>query len=115
MARTVMPGPSSESSAPSWGLLPQLIENEWVDPAREHALLVVLDPGPVGEGSVEIVAAMAEPGEPVTHLVGEGSFEWQRGVGIRLAEVDIVQVEQAGGLTHPVRVGVDAAGEEGGA
>src|SRR3954447_20978668 len=108
MARTVMPGPSSESSAPSWGLLPQLIEDEWVDPAREHALLVVLDPGPVGEGGVEIVGAMVEPGEPLGHLGGVCPFERQRGVGIRLAEEDVVQVEQAGDLTDRLRVVVDA-------
>src|SRR4051812_12724844 len=112
MARTVMPGPSSGSSAPSWRLLPQLIENKGVDPARQHALLVVLDPGPVGEGGVEIVRAMVEPGEPLTHLVGEDPFEWQRGVGIRLAEEDVVQVEQARDLTDRLRVVVDAQVDE---
>src|SRR3954453_15716147 len=94
MARTVMPGSSSGSGARSWALLAQLVEDERIDAAGKHSFLVVLDPGPVGERRLEAVGAMARPGGPVSHLGAELAFERQRGVGIRLAEVDVVQVEK---------------------
>src|SRR4051794_41636519 len=97
---------------PSRRLLSELVEDEWVDPARDHALLVVLDAGPVGECGVEGVRAVAESRETVTDFVGQVSLERQRGLGIGLAEIDVVQVEESGELSDGLRVIVDPQVDE---
>src|SRR3954452_12521894 len=110
MLRTVTATPLSR------GLEPELVEDERVDAAGHHALLVVLHAGPVGQGGVETVggvrAGVPEAGEARPHVGGEVAVEWDRGGRVGLAEEDVVQVQQPDQLGDGALVVVDAQVDE---
>src|SRR4051794_10623220 len=60
MARTVMWGSLRICLG---GLEAELLEHDRIDATCEHALLEVLDPGPVAERGVEVVLAVADRGK----------------------------------------------------
>src|SRR5438874_44510 len=109
-ASTVMPGWSSESRLGRRDA--QLFEHDGVDPAGQQPFLVVLDAGPRRECLVEILVVVAERAQAAANLVGQLALQWLGAVGIGLAEVDVVQVEQSGELGDRTVVVVDAQVDE---
>src|SRR5262249_37634205 len=84
---TVYRGETGRARGDRWarsgrGLGAQVVEDERVDLARRDALLQVLDPGPVGQGRVQLVLNVAAPGQQGAYLVGQRAAQLQQGVRI---------------------------------
>src|SRR5438270_6441557 len=101
MARTVMPWPSSPGQRRSRGS--ELLEHDWVDGVGCQAFFVVLDAGPGCQRPVKVVVLVTESGEAAPYFVGEFAGERQQRRGIRLREIEVVQVEQPGELGRGLR------------
>src|SRR4051812_42842170 len=105
MARTVMWGSLRICLG---GLEAELLEHDRIDATCEHALLEVLDPGPVAKRGVEVVLNVADRGKSSPHLLGELAFQGQCSGRVGFAEVEVVEVEQSAELGHRSGGVVDA-------